>query len=80
MIEAAESAEGLSAEIRTFAEAASITELSDRTMILPDKTGMVLRSTRLEIRRNARSLDFEVRGIGGQPAKRTRGEATQPGG
>ena len=39
MIEAAESAEGLSAEIRTFAEAASITELSDRTMIRPDKTG-----------------------------------------
>ena len=31
MIEAAESAEGLSAEIRTNAEAASTTELSDRT-------------------------------------------------
>ena len=40
----------------------------------------VLRAAGLEIRRNARSLDFEVRGIGGQPAKRTRGEATQPGG
>ena len=51
-------------------------------MILPDKTGMaeVLRAAGLEIRRNSRSLDFEVRGIGGQPAKRTRGEATQPGG
>ena len=40
----------------------------------------VLRAAGLEIRRNSRSLDFEVRGIGGQPAKRTRGEATQPGG
>ena len=40
----------------------------------------VLRAAKLEIRRNSRSLDFEVRGIGGQPAKRTRGEATQPGG